>query len=187
MAKSKKTKVKSKTKHMKSAKSAFPRGKKVTVSKLDKLIGHREPQALVLDRVAKTFAYLQEEREKSDTPMVDERDLLLHTDLRGEIANIIHEPVGAVAVITSHENTVRANHYHKADAHLCYVVSGRIEYYERPVGSIETPEKFIVDEGRAFYTGPRMEHAMYFPEETVFITLGRLSRTPDASNRRRRF
>ncbi|TAL42400.1 MAG: hypothetical protein EPN91_08450 [Salinibacterium sp.] len=158
----------------------FASGKKVDPAmgmKYTKEAREREiPSAIVLDRVAKTFARLEAYRESSGTPMLD--SFLKHVDERGLIQNVLHEPVGAVAVITSKANTVRANHYHKEDAHLCFVVKGRIEYYERPVGSIETPEKFIVQEGYGMYTGPKMEHAMYFPEDTIFLTLGRLSRTP---------
>lgn len=133
------------------------------------------PVAIVLDRVAKTFARLQEQRDMTGTPVLD--GFLEHADARGLIHNLTHEPVGAVAVISSRENTVRANHYHKEDAHLCYVVKGRIEYYERAVGDVGPGEKWVFTEGQGFYTGPMLEHAMYFPIETVFITLGRLSRT----------
>ena len=159
----------------------FAAGKKVNLKKAAKLVKAAKParvvQAIVLDRVAKTFAYLQEERERSNTPRV-ENDILTHTDDRGSIFNIIHNPVGAVAIITSKTDTVRANHWHREDAHLCYVISGSIEYYERPVGSKVEPRRFVIKSGEAFYTGSRMEHAMHFLEDTVFLTLGRLSRTP---------
>ncbi len=165
----------------KGTKAKFAKGKKVTSKQAKKLLQNAplSPEPIVLDRVAKTFAHLQAQRESSSTPIIESDSLLEHVDERGLIHNIIHEPVGAVALITSKANTVRANHYHKEDAHLCYVVSGSIEYYERVAGSNVVPRRYVIKSGGAFYTGPMMEHAMYFPEETVFLTLGRLSRTPD--------
>ena len=78
--------------------------------------------------------------------------------------------------ITSKKGSVRANHYHKSDWHFCYVVSGSIEYYHRPHGSGQEPEMVLVNKGELFFTPPMVDHAMVFPEDTVFLTLGRNSR-----------
>lgn len=102
----------------------------------------------------------------------------VYSDKRGDIINIINRPVGSAVLITSEANTVRANHYHKEDAHLCYVVSGSVHYYERPVGSTKKPEYTLIKAGQSFITGPNVEHAMKFTERTMFLTLGALSRTP---------
>lgn len=100
------------------------------------------------------------------------------TDARGTISNILTAPCGSVVLITSEPNTVRANHWHKEDAHLCYVVSGSVHYYERAVGSTDLPDYVHIKAGQSFITGPNREHAMKFTERTVFLTLGKLSRTP---------
>lgn len=176
--------VKKKSKTLRAKKSSkpakFASGKAVNASSHQQHMKNATPrEPIVLDRVAKTFAKLEEGRGVLGTPLYDAGAFLEHTDDRGSIFNIMHEPIGALALITSKKNTVRANHYHKEDAHLCYVVSGSIEYYERPVGSNEPATKFIVKAGEGMYTGPNVEHAMYFPEDTTFLTLGRLSRTPD--------
>lgn len=104
---------------------------------------------------------------KLDKPFVDER---------GRILPLLSCPMGSCVVIESKKGAVRANHYHKTDWHYCYVLSGSIDYYERPVGSKEDPIHTHVRAGSMLYTGPMVEHAMVFTEDTVFITLGKNSR-----------
>ena len=104
---------------------------------------------------------------KTEDPFVDER---------GEIIPLVDLPMKSCVLITSKKGTIRANHYHKTDWHFCYVLKGAIEYYHRPVGSKEPPDKIVVKEGQLFFTPPMVEHAMAFREDTVFLTLGRNSR-----------
>ena len=94
------------------------------------------------------------------------------TDFRGSIQALLHEHSGSVVVIDTFPAVQRANHYHKEDYHYCYIISGKIVYYERPAGSKEIPKKSIFLPGEMFYTPPMIEHCMYFEEHTVFITLG---------------
>lgn len=104
---------------------------------------------------------------KLENPFIDER---------GKIIPLVDLPMKSCVLITSKKGTIRANHYHKTDWHFCYVLSGTIEYYHRPVGSKEPPEKVIVKQDQLFFTPPMVEHAMVFKEDTVFLTLGRNSR-----------
>ena len=97
-------------------------------------------------------------------------------DNRGEIVPLVDLAMKSAVWITSKEGSVRANHYHKSDWHFCYVVSGSIEYYHRPHGSGREPEMVLVNKGELFFTPPMVDHAMVFPEDTVFLTLGRNSR-----------
>ena len=50
-------------------------------------------------------------------------------DDRGEITNIADGILGDVAVIKTNAGAMRANHYHKEDWHLCYLIDGAMEYY----------------------------------------------------------
>lgn len=100
-------------------------------------------------------------------------------DARGSIQPLVDLPMESCVLISSRKGTVRANHYHKTDWHFCYVMSGSIEYYHRPHGSQEKPEKVTVKTGQLFFTPPMVDHAMVFPEDTVFLTLGRNSRTQE--------
>jgi hypothetical protein len=49
------------------------------------------------------------------------------------------------------------------------MIYGRMEYFERPVDTEVKPDKFIVDSTVLFYTGPRIEHTMYFLEDSLFM------------------
>jgi dTDP-4-dehydrorhamnose 3,5-epimerase-like enzyme len=101
------------------------------------------------------------------------------TDSRGVIQNLVLKPLNSAVVITSAKGTVRANHYHKTDWHYCFVVSGSIDYYERPIGSTEKPKKVSIAQGQLFFTPPMVEHAMVFTSDTVFMTLAHNVRTHD--------
>jgi quercetin dioxygenase-like cupin family protein len=97
-------------------------------------------------------------------------------DARGSILPLADEEMKSAVLITSKKGSIRANHYHKTDWHYCYVVSGSIDYYFRPVGDKRPPKHVIVKTGQVFFTPPMIEHAMCFPEDTAFVCLGRNSR-----------
>jgi quercetin dioxygenase-like cupin family protein len=97
-------------------------------------------------------------------------------DARGAIQPLVDMPMESCVMITSKMGSVRANHYHRTDWHFCYVLSGSIEYHHRPHGSTRVPEKILIEAGRMFFTAPNVDHAMVFPEDTVFLTWGRNSR-----------
>jgi quercetin dioxygenase-like cupin family protein len=95
-----------------------------------------------------------------------------YSDERGAIYPLVDAKMESAVLITSKRGSIRANHYHKTDWHYCYVLEGVIEYYHRPHGSEETPECVMVEKGQMVYTPPMVDHAMKFPEDTVFLTLG---------------
>lgn len=99
-----------------------------------------------------------------DEPFVNEN---------GVIQNLLLERFTSAAIITSVAGAVRANHYHKTDWHYSYVVSGAVDYYERCVGSRETPKCERFPGGTMFFTPPLVEHAMFFPQTTTFITFAK--------------
>jgi len=70
-------------------------------------------------------------------------------DERGEIQNLVEGSFGSALVITSRSGAIRANHYHKTDYHYCWMQSGRVAYYYRPVGSKEPPTERIVGPGES--------------------------------------
>ena len=100
-------------------------------------------------------------------------------DARGEILPLVDVPMESCVLITSKKGTVRANHYHKTDWHFCYVTSGAIDYYHRPHGSDEKPQKVTIKAGQMFFTPPLVDHAMVFTEDTSFLTFGRNSRSQE--------
>lgn len=105
-----------------------------------------------------------------------------YKDERGIIQSLIsfdNPKIGSAVWIESKQGAVRANHYHKTDWHYCYVVTGSIEYYHRMAESEMTPEKIVIKAGQVFYTPPMVEHAMVFPEDTIFLTLSGGTRTQE--------
>ena len=94
-------------------------------------------------------------------------------DGRGAIQPLVDRMMKSAVMIKSKKGALRANHYHKTDWHYCYVISGTIEYYHRPTGSVDEPEMLLVKEGQMAFTPPMVDHGMKFPENTVFLTLSR--------------
>ena len=91
----------------------------------------------------------------------------------GKIQNLLLERFTSAAIITSVAGAVRANHYHKTDWHYSYVVAGAVQYYWRAVGSHESPKSQLFPAGTMFFTPPMVEHAMFFPEASSFITFAK--------------
>lgn len=89
----------------------------------------------------------------------------------GWIQNLAEFPVGGVSIIESAAGSRRSDHSHVADGHWLYVHEGRMEYYERPVGSAEPPEHATIERGEMVWTGPGVEHATLFPVDTVLISM----------------
>lgn len=101
-------------------------------------------------------------------------------DPRGAIQPLVDEMMKSAVMIESKKGSLRANHYHKTDWHYCYVVSGTMEYFHRPTGSDKEPERLVVRAGEMVFTPPMVDHAMTFPEDTVFLTLSRNPRHQEA-------
>ena len=98
-------------------------------------------------------------------------------DDRGEIKTVVEGiPFSSVLRISSQKGAIRANHYHKEDYHYCILESGKMEYYERPVGSEEPPVCVVIIPGQVFYTRCMVEHAMKFLEDSVFWCFSKNSR-----------
>lgn len=94
-------------------------------------------------------------------------------DARGKIQNLIDESFTSAAVISSVKGAVRGNHYHKTDYHYCWLQSGRMRYYHRPVGSKQPPACREIKAGQLYFTPPMVEHAMHFLEDSVFFVFSR--------------
>lgn len=97
-------------------------------------------------------------QELPNPPFVDER---------GSITNLTTTGTQSVAVITSKAGSVRAKHWH-TDEHSAYVVSGRVEYWERLAG---VDKAVVFGPGDMFVSRAGIEHAMRFLEDSVIVTL----------------
>ena len=102
-------------------------------------------------------------------------------DPRGLIESIVSEPINSVIQIFSKAGSVRSNHWHKTDWHICYVVSGRMDYYEKPVvGFAHEIEHRVVKAGEWVKTGPYIEHTTVFPVDTVLLVFAKNVRDEDS-------
>lgn len=96
----------------------------------------------------------------------------LADDERGIIDRLGEGPWQSVLRITSKKGTVRANHYHKYDSHLCFLERGKIRYVYRQANDERAPvQEITVKPGQLFYTPPMVAHAMHFLEDSVFYAL----------------
>jgi len=98
------------------------------------------------------------------------------TDDRGVILNIADGDLGDVAFITCTPDSVRANHIHKSDWHLTYLISGRMIYQWKDVDSGVNEGKMEVFAGQLFYTPSNTAHKMTFLAESSFIAVSGLHR-----------
>jgi len=106
-----------------------------------------------------------------------EKDLLDlpkgYEDERGVIQPLCDLNMKSASLIVSKANTWRANHYHKNDWHFIYVLRGSFEYYFKKTNSDEKIKKKIVKKGELLFTGPVIDHAMFYTEETEIIVLSK--------------
>lgn len=99
-------------------------------------------------------------------------------DERGGITRVLDEADFAfhsVLYITSKAGTVRSNHYHKKDAHYCYLLSGSAEYYEKPVKGGELEHVSLVA-GDMVLSDTMIIHAFKFTSDSVLIAFAKMPR-----------
>ena len=99
----------------------------------------------------------------------------IFNDDRGSIKNLADGRLGDVAIISSQQSSIRANHVHENDWHFSYLVSGQMRYFWKD--SNKEVQSLIVKAGEMVYTPPKIPHKMQFLEESVFIAISELSRS----------
>ncbi len=100
-------------------------------------------------------------------------------DARGVIAKILDDGktnIKSILYITGKKGTVRANHYHKQDTHYVYILSGKMEYFEKPLKG-GTVERVVLKKGDMIFSPARKIHAFRFLENTEWIVLSTMSRS----------
>ena len=102
-----------------------------------------------------------------------------HADDRGvfmTVANVksFGNPIGAVAVLTRKKGSTFAEHTHKKEGHVVFVVSGMLRYRElRQEGVFEVE----VGDGFGVFTSPNCDHAFLALEDTTAVVVANISRT----------
>lgn len=99
------------------------------------------------------------------------KPVIVASDDRGIIEKLVEGDFQSVLRITCRPGSIRANHYHKRDSHICYLVKGKLEYVYRDAQDATAPlQTIIIEAGQLFYTPPMLAHAMRFLEESEFYT-----------------
>ena len=124
-------------------------------------------------RIPKELSELFQEKHFANYPFVEVPQSF--SDERGSIKNIADGVLGDVAVITSVAGAVRANHVHKDDWHLSYMVQGSMNYFWKDeVGQEKVVE---VRSGQMVYSPPGTPHKMLFLEASSFIAIAAKNRS----------
>jgi len=95
---------------------------------------------------------------------------VLAEDERGVIERLVQGDFQSVLRTTQVKGSVRANHYHKHDSHIGYVVSGKVAYMTRPAED-ESAEltHYTVEAGQMFNTPPMLAHATVALEDADIL------------------
>ena len=96
-----------------------------------------------------------------------------YSDDRGIIQPLCDLNMKSASLIVSKPNSWRANHYHKEDWHFIYVMDGSFEYYFKKTNTNDEIKKKIVKRGELLFTGPMIDHAMLYTEETKILCLSK--------------
>ena len=123
----------------------------------------------------------------------------------GIIQNLVEHACGGVGVLSSRKGSMRAYHWHKSDWHYLYIISGLVDYEEWPydqehasIGMMRYQGKVLAREplsgepmpefpkleltrleigpGQMVFTPPLRSHRLMFREDTVMISISKLSR-----------
>lgn len=99
-------------------------------------------------------------------------------DDRGMILNIADGSFGDVAIIESKKGSVRANHFHKNDWHLTYILHGAAFYSYKKVDSTPSFDwvETKIEPRKLLYTPNETWHRFKFIEDTLMIVVSGLSR-----------
>ncbi len=102
-------------------------------------------------------------------------------DARGAISKVLDDKglaIKSILHITSKKGSIRSNHYHKKDSHYCFLVSGKLEWHEKPVGGGEISIA-ILGAGDLVYTPPMTIHAVRALEDSEFFAFATEARNQD--------
>lgn len=102
-----------------------------------------------------------------------------HTDKRGALSYLTDSnmKIKDVLAISSKKGSVRANHYHKKDTHLIYLIKGKFKYITRSMKDKKLkPKTVIIKAGQIVVTPPTLAHKVVFTEDSFMIVVTTESR-----------
>lgn len=96
---------------------------------------------------------------------------------RGRIIPVADGEFRSVMIIESKKGAVRANHWHKSDSHVMWILSGEARYVETHMDEAAgIVRDMILGPGDSVLTEPLVPHAMKFLKDTVMIVCAKNDR-----------
>jgi len=95
----------------------------------------------------------------------------VHTDERGIISDILNEKINHVGLITTEEEAIRGNHYHKLSTQYSYILSGKFEVLISPTNNPKDIKKIILNAGELITIPPKIIHRFKAIEKAVMIDM----------------
>jgi uncharacterized RmlC-like cupin family protein len=126
-------------------------------------------------RIPKELSELFQEKHFANYPFVEIPQSF--SDVRGSIKNIADGNLGDVAIITSVPGAIRANHVHKDDWHLSYMLQGSMNYFWKDEFGKENI--VVVSSGQMVYSPPGTPHKMLFLEASSFVAIAAKNRSSE--------
>lgn len=102
-------------------------------------------------------------------PRVNRLDAFV--DRRGEIRDLVVEPLDSVTLIQTVAGAVRGNHYHLDTSQWTYVVSGRMRVVSEMLP--DGPQEDVFEAGDLLLTPPKERHAWQALEDTTVLVFTR--------------
>ena len=102
-------------------------------------------------------------------------------DSRGIILNIVDGQLGDVAIIHSTKGAIRANHHHKLDWHITYLLEGKVSYFYSEAENTKESEvsETELNKGDLLLTPKMTWHKFKFIENSIMVVVSGLSRKKD--------
>lgn len=134
---------------------------KIFISELNDDTKVTVTELLTVTELIKIGIYPKDNLIPLDAPFINEN---------GIIKNLITDGVDSVTIITSKKGSVRSNHYHVANSHYLFLISGSVSYHERDIDGNNVKEN-IYKAGQMFFTPPQRVHKVVALEDTVMISM----------------
>ena len=98
-------------------------------------------------------------------------------DKRGWLKKILNGNFSSCIEVYSKKKSIRANHYHKKDKHIIYIISGEILYFYRNRKKNAKTKFKPMKKNDLFFTPAMQEHMTYFTKNTHFLAFSTRKRT----------
>lgn len=97
------------------------------------------------------------------------------SDKRGDIFDIIEEPISHVGLITFKKGAVRGNHYHKKSTQYTYILKGKIKFTASDIYGKHKKE-FILEAGMLTRIPPKIIHTYKALTPAVMLDMTTMNR-----------